>query len=435
MNSFFKILRRSINDILKNKFDYLFMFYNLLFIVGSFKQLESDEALIVNFLLILFLTTIKGKIEFTGLPVILGFFTLLLFLPTIIWGFSGEKVYLGFYLRILTGVLIINYFRAKFFIIFENFMFIMALISLPFFLIQILNIQFFDLFKGFSESVLNEERLKGGFGQLVAHRYLIIFLVNSWAETRNSGFAWEPAGFGALLMWASTINLIMNKFKMNFKLFILVFTALTTFSLGTYVTLFALMIFLFYNARDKRSLNFIMVGLILVSLFFSISFFSQMTNFMSWKTQIYLDSVEHKQYEKDIEKGNRVTGALSGINLLIKSPLGYGLDPDRDTGYIKSANGFMNMMYKYGFVGGILIVILLFRLFTFFKVYFFFKLKGKLFFLLIFILTFNGNPFYHQPFFLALLISGYLNLKYFLQENLRISKLHRSTSEKSLLHN
>jgi hypothetical protein len=407
MNSFFTILKQSLIDISKNKFDYLFMFYNLVFIVGSFKQLDSDEALIVNFFIVLFLTLFKGKITFKGLPVILSLFTLIIFLPTFFWGFSGGNIYVGFYLRILTAFLMILYFRVKFFIIFENIMFIMALISLPFFFIQIVNIEFFNIFKEFSESVLSDARLKGAHGQLSAHRYLIIFLVNSWAENRNSGFAWEPAGFGGLLIWASLFNLSIYKMKLNPKLIVLFFTAITTFSLGTYSTLAVLVLYYFFNLKVIRGINILAATAVFLLFIFSFAFFSGMNLFMKSKSEVYIKSVGNEKYRMK-ESGNRLQGALNGMTLLIESPVGYGLDPEGETGFFLSANGFFNILYKYGFIGGILMVLLIFNIHKFLKLTFYNQTKGKYFFLLILILTFNGNPFYHQPFFLAFLLSGYL---------------------------
>jgi hypothetical protein len=407
MNSFFKILKQSLIDISKNKFDYLFFFYNLVFFVGGFKLLLSDEALIFNFFIVLFFTLIKGKITFKGLPVILSLFTLIVFLPTFYWGFSGGIIYIGFYLRILTAILMILYFRVKFFIIFENIMFIMALISLPLFLIQIVDVEFFNIFKGFSESVLNDEVLTGGFGKLSSHRYLIIFLVNSWAENRNSGFAWEPAGFGALLLWASLINLSIYKMKLNVKLIVFFFTAITTFSLGTYSTFAVLVLYYFFNLKVIRGINLLAATAVFLLFIFSFTFFSGMNLFMKSKTEVYVKSVENEKY-KAKKSGNRVQGALNGMTLLIKSPVGYGLAPEEKTGFFLSANGFFNILYKYGFIGGILMVLLIFNIHKFLKLTFYDQTKGKYFFLLILILTFNGNPFYHQPFFLAFLLSGYL---------------------------
>jgi hypothetical protein len=412
MNSLLKTLKLSILEVLRNKFEYLFLFYNLVFFVGAVKQFETDEALIVNFIIVFLITLFSKRISMKGLFIVLIIFSLIIFLPVLAAGFNNVDIYIGSYIRILSAFLIVCYFRARLYIVFENLVFLLALLSLPLFLIQILDVSFFNLFKGISSFLLNEERLSLGTGVLTGHRYILVFLVNSWGENRNSGFAWEPAGFGAMLIWAMIINTSTYKMKLNPKFFILFFAAITTFSVGTYLALLVLIFYILVNTRVKTGIIYSLGTITFLLAIYSFSFFSEMSVFMTGKTNEYIESVKTKENENE-KYVNRVQGAFAGLSAIAENPLGYGLDPLDKTGIVNSANGFMNLIFKFGIFGGILILVLLSLTFNFIKKYFYYKLSGKFFFVIILLLTLNGNPFANQPFFWAFLISGFLNSLFF----------------------
>lgn len=415
-----KTIRQSLSHILNNKFSYFFFFFQLVAFVGMVKIFKTDEFLIINFVTTFILVFIKNKVAFPGILQISFFSSLIILIPIFIWPIGNINLYIGFYIRVFTASLVLLYFRQNFFIYFENLIFILALISLPLFIIQIFYIQFFDIFTGLSELLITKERLNSGHGVLSGHRYLILFTVNSWAELRNSGFAWEPAGYGAMTIWALLINLFLNRFTLNFKYVLLVIAALTTFSIGTYLALFVLLIFQNYNLKIRKNIVVIASVIFLLAIFFSIQSFQDMTLFMSNKGQTYIESAEGEQINKsNLKKLNRVQGALAGAKLVLKSPFGYGLELQSAHGYIHSANGFFTMIYKYGIIGGILIIILLQRNYNYLKTNYYQNARGGILFIIVLLFTMNGNPFYQQSFFLAFLFNGFLmkkiyKLKYYL---------------------
>jgi hypothetical protein len=414
----FKEIRYDIRLIGENKIDYLFLFFQLIVFQGSIKQFNNDAFIIINLILCFLFNIFRKRLTFKGLFLIIVIITAILFLPTFQWGINNSFTFIGFYIRIITAFLIISYFRINFFRNYEKIIFLLTFISIPLFILQIININVFDIFRSFSEKVLPEELLHFGFGKLEGHRYLIIFNVNSWAELRNSGFAGEPAAFGALLTWAAIINSFQNNFKVNFRFYIYIIAAITTFSISTYVAFSLFFLFILLNTNKLgKAFYLVFVVIAIVSLFY-LPLFQERTQFMKNKLNSYSLSIEDTDYKESIiSRRNRIQGFIVGIDLIKKSPLGYSIDPNKAPDAIKSSNGFMLLLFKFGIIGFVLIMYLIKEIFEFLKKNICPNAKGLYAFIFIILITFNGNPFYNQPFFLSFLLSGFLILSFIRRKN------------------
>lgn len=398
------------NEVKKNWFDSFFLFFELIACVGMIEFFEGDLFLIFNLFIVLFVHYYKG-IQFSkGLTSIL-FILVLLFIQSF---FSvGANIfsitYFGFILRIVTAFYIISYFRHSFFLIFENIVFLLALFSLPFYIIQVINVQFFNLFTGLSELLLNEERLTLGRDVLAGHRYFVLFGVNTFAEWRNSGFAWEPAGYGAMLLLAIFVNLIQNKFLYNAKLLILLIATVSTFSNGTYIAGFVLFLFALYNSKGSTVIFVIISLFIFSSVLYVIPFFHQRIDFMIDKSMTYNQSIEDNDFKQNVAaRKNRVQGTILAFDLLMKKPFGFGLDPHSDLHDIDSASGFAALLFKFGIIGFFILIILLRQVFFSLKLLLNSNVKGWLLFVFFFFLVIIANPFYNQPFFLSIVLYGFI---------------------------
>jgi len=95
---------------------------------------------------------------------------------------------------------------------------------------------------------------------------------------RNSGFAWEPGGFACLINLAIFINLIRTKFKLvqNNRIWIFIFTLITTFSTTGISIFFLLLVFYIYNQHVKYTV-------VLIPLTIALGIFISTLPFMAEK--------------------------------------------------------------------------------------------------------------------------------------------------------
>jgi hypothetical protein len=404
---------RTLKEIRQNKFTYLIMFYQLVFVSNLVRQLTTDTALVVNIVLMLALCFKTRKItkrENNLFLLTIGGFILINIAPTIMFGLA-PKLFLGFACRIFFGFLIVVYFKHNFFEVFEKSIFALAFISLPLFLIQIIHLPFFDIFEGFSNLVLTDERISFGHHELSGHRYMIVFLVNSWAEFRNSGFMWEPAGFGFMLAWASLINLFVHRFVLNPRLIVIFIAALTTFSIGTYIY-FSIIIIVYLTRNLKKGRGFLFLFLIVAILSASYRFDFVQRNIEMFERKIYSEQVMIEKIDMGRmgKRVSRVGGAWGNIHQIIKTPFGYGANYEFDDFFYDTPNGLIVLLRNWGIFSLVIILYCSYRVVE--KLSMFYGIKTNLFHLvllmMIVILPIAGNPISNRPFLFAFLLSCFV---------------------------
>jgi hypothetical protein len=422
----------SIKRILNNKFDYLFLFFQLVVFTGLVKQVSSDTFLIVNLIISVVLVLFKKRKIFKPLLFYVIFLYLLIILtPVMLYGFN-KVLYIGFFIRLLTGYFIILYFKRAFISYFENIVFVLAFISLPLYIIQIISKDFYNIFERLSNALLIP-----GYMELGDFRYLLIFLINPGGLTRNSGFMWEPAAFGGTLAWAMLFNLFINKFKPNNRLSIFIIAALTTFSVGTYIYLFFISILYFYENRLKKAFILIIPFAILLIIISTNPFFQDQFNMMSGKIMKEPENVEEavsgnvKSYQV-----SRYAGIYINVAFFLKNPLGYGFPNEKREEFkllASSPNGLMHILVRWGIIGISIFVFCVIRLIYFLKGSYFPDIKKISVFLsvLVFILPFTGNPFYHRPLMFSFLFLPFLFNRKFIINVIFNAKAHSKNNQKS----
>jgi len=411
INEFLNVLKEIRND----KLSYLFLFFQLVFFSGLVKQFGTDEILVVNIAFTSWLCLTKKRITNRNINLIfaaLGVFALINVIPSFMWG-ASPKLLLGFSGRIFLGALIVVYFKHDFFNVFEKLVFVLAFISIPLFLIQLIHVQVFDLFRGFSNLVLSDVRLHFGSGELSGHRYLLVFLVNSWGELRNSGFMWEPAAFGAVLAWAMLVNVFFHRFSLNPRLIVLFLAAITTFSIGTYVYLaIFILIYLSKNFGNKNAFYFIIL-LILIPVSYRFEFVQNNLAMISKKIESEQNLVKRIRMSHAPKRVSRVGGFVGNIMPIIAEPFGFGLRYDvlsEQHFLYRTPNGFMVILRNWGISGLMIILICSCKLVDKLKILYEVNLNivHKVLLMMIIMLPINGNPFYNQPFLIAILLSGFI---------------------------
>lgn len=167
------------------------------------------------------------------------------------------------YLKVLTGVLVVLLLKERFFIYLERAIVILAYISLPFFLFQLIDYQSIKSFVGVVENNISFLNYRSGW-----YVNNIIFTINDNAMFRNSGFAWEPKGFANLLALGTIINLLINRFKINWSTIVMTIALLTTISTAGYVIFFSLLpIFIFQQKSNFNIVSFSLIILVLLPIF------------------------------------------------------------------------------------------------------------------------------------------------------------------------
>lgn len=426
------IIRAGIADIKRNKLDYAFLFFQFLVFVGAIRQFLPDNFLIFNLSLIVFITALRGKFQISSdlFFVTLGYIAIIT-IPLLTFD-TNLRIYIGFYIRLLSGYFIIKYFGIKFIAYFENLVFLLAIISIPLFIMQLINPLFFNIFDFISKAFLTDVHLSV---KPIPHKYLLIFLVNGWALHRNSGFAWEPAAFGAMLSWALLFNLFINKFVINKKAIILFIVALSTFSIGTYVYLLIISLLYLFEKSLKYATYLIVVSVVLFYLLRNVPVIQDNFNMMRDKTEMQPASVT-KALAGGPSKSNsitRVAGFYVNWDYFVKWPWAYGFADNSGERRLLglSSNGLMTMVARWGIPGIIIILLGAYKMIKILKnlYYPFLKTKGILIGMVIFILPFSGNPFHNRPLSLALILYGLIMSKYSKKNIILWKKFHPDNKE------
>jgi hypothetical protein len=316
------------------------------------------------------------------------------------WAFVGSRNFSFFTLggsvfKLFIGYVFMKIYKEKFIVWFEQTVFVLALVSLLFFAVQLLNS---DIFSKIPFNFVDQKRGVEG------HWYGFIFHYSSWHPTQNSGFAGEPGGFGYYIGLAMIFNLILNRGVINYRFLILALIGLTTFSTNFYLSLILFGIYFIYRSS-------LFVKLISVSLFIPLILLLYSLPFVGEKLNQYLD--ETKQFsESTIVKRtriNRTSMFVNDVRDLEKYPLGRGIN---ETGLktniygevFEGTNDFSKIAVKYGIFGLIFFLVIYYRMFRKISL----DLRGSLFFVLIMCMYIAANSLERDYFALNLFWLYYL---------------------------
>ena len=391
--------------IFEDSIKYIFLFFQILVFSELIHFLLMDLALIINLgLSFIFYVYIKKNINFKDVTIIFFVYCALLIIPSIVYEQQGFEIFFGFLIRIFTGYYIIKSLEDVFFKFFTKIVYFLSAISLPLFILQLIYPDYLSFADNFSESILSEERYLAG------HKYIIVFLINGWATLRNSGFMWEPAAFGAVIIWAMLFDLINEKFKITKRFVVMTVAAITTFSIGTFLYIFLILLLLVYNANAKRFFYIFFLSAMVMLFFNSSPFFSDMKEMMELKVVKDRQNVE-QNISKVRKDQSRTAGVFVAFKYLSDFPFGYGfVKKNKDVMYIMdSPNGLAGIAIRWGIFG--LVIFLIGLLYSLKKLARLsdVNLSGLKLFIafLIFVMPFMGNPFYHKSLIYSFIFFGY----------------------------
>lgn len=310
-----------------------FIYIFIIYIGGATVLTESDTIIFATFLFsfVLFMST-NEKFD-KGIIYLLFLLSFINLVSIIMFGLEVSIVVLvGYYLRLLTVYFTIKYLNKDFFIFFKKGIYLMAILSVPFYLVQLTNINFF--INNFPEINMSGEIRASvnywNFFVYTAHQGLF----NGIA--RNSGFAVEPGHFGYLLGFGIILELLDSDFKINKRIVIEVLVGLTTFSTTFYIVVAIILVLIQFNKAQQSQLALLILPIILYGAYLMIT------------SDIVTDKVEQTIYSNEYQKEagydkykvgeilNRLGTFEVGLENFVKLPTGHGMNP---AGLVKNSYG------------------------------------------------------------------------------------------------
>jgi hypothetical protein len=312
----------------------------------------------------------------------------------------------------------------NFMILFEKVVFKLILISLGFFLFEI-------IFTSIFTSVIS--RIASILGTFFGERYevsktyhnIFIYTIN-YSELnpvifsrRNSGFAFEPGQFSIFISVGLLFNLILKSYNFDRKQLIYLLALLTTESTTGLLMLILIALIVVFS-RKYQSLNRVLIiPIVILSIIFiarsPLVYDKISSNFSSGRTL-----KQYEQFSKDskyqMSLGRFVSVYYSIERVFERSPFfGYfgQEDKGRNTG-VDMPSGIANTIYTFGFIGLIIVLI------GFARSAHMFTLDSRFFirmlFIVLFLIPIISFPITNTVFYWYFVLSGYLNKKVILHE-------------------
>jgi len=327
------------------------------------------------------------------------------------------------YLDFRTGLEYIKFFHAYILIkmIWQDFgrfltktVYVLAIISLPLYFLQLYDYQTMKLVIGIFERTVPLLDYRDEW-----YENLIIFTLNDNGMYRNSGFAWEPKGFGVFLCMALFFQLINNNFKLlDRRIFVYLAALVTTFSTASILVLFFAV--LPFYIRNKKPIygtaSLIIFAPLAIIAFLNLDFLQAKVIDEFNTREKYTSYVDDTKFDGETRSLGRFGSFLVDYADVQKEPIfGYGNQSSKRTMLsandvkLVRVNGFSDFMAKYGVVG----VLFLFAALRFaFKRYeVFYNFSGGYWIIIGVLMISFASAILFTPIFLMLLFFPFVKLQ------------------------
>jgi hypothetical protein len=284
------------------------------------------------------------------------FWTFVNFLSWIFVGSSGLMIdtLIGSYLKLFIGYAFIKIVKERFISWFERIAYVLALVSIPFFILQLIKP---ELFASIPFNFVEAGRRAEG------HWNGVIFNYSTFHPLQNSGFGAESGTFGYYIGLAMIFNLILNQGKFNKRLLVFLLIGLTTFSTTFYLTLILFALFFMSKLSTFTRVVSVIMTVPLIYLIYQLPFIGDKISVYFAETSAFSQStIVHS------ERINRLATFLKDINHALRFPIGYGINQtDLSKNIygqvITGTNGISQIAVRFGFFGLIYFCIIYFKLF------------------------------------------------------------------------
>lgn len=357
----------------KNIINYLLIYIFILYTGYAISWVVDDIFTSIVFLIIL-LIFLFNKLRFD--PII--FYTLAVWaLINLVSSFVNTNqnfsfiTFIGTTLRIVMPYLILKIVGKSFFDKTIKFAYYLSLISLIIFSIQLIIPNLFYSIAPYINFVTqNEQKENGGW-------FFFVYMFNAWAPDRNSGFAWEPGGFSAIITILLTIHLVRNRFKFDKVALIFILSVLSTFSTSGYIALFLIFIAYSFYKKSLLLLNPFYLIFFIGFIYASITFYTN-SDFMENKIEAYVEQMnEEYEHFTGIIRINRIEEFRRTLDDVFHNPLGNGILTISDYrikkyGNALGPNSLASILNQWGIIGFLIFIL------SFIKFYYYNGLKNYL---------------------------------------------------------
>lgn len=372
MNS--RLVREKKRDVL----DYIFVFILIIYagsatvFVRSLNTWEDTSGLLFICLFTLFYS-IKNKIRLSkSFNLLVISFLIYAIASTVKFGEAHYR-FVGIYLiSFWIAYITITTLKSRFFIIFEEIMYYLCIISLFFWSFQqLIPDQLNNLIDSLEFSEPGSGNVKSNIIFFTINDVTVVadYVINFGSINlfRNSGFAWEPGAFATFIVLALYIHFIKIKFnKLINKRFLVYLGALiTTFSTTGYGIFIVLIMMYTYNQHAKYRAIYLIVSAIIGVYVLSLSFMSD--KIIDLSVDDSRELIESSVNNNVKYSPQRITSFLIDFKDFLNNPiLGYGgHDEEMWTAKlgaeIATISGIGKVFARFGIVGAVFFFVMLYR--------------------------------------------------------------------------
>ncbi|MCH6198328.1 hypothetical protein MMU07_01955 [Aquiflexum sp. LQ15W] len=276
-------------------------------------------------------------------------------------GFS-VITFFGYAIRMSIAFFLVHAWKSQFWNKFESLIFIMTIVSLGFYCLNLIFPHLFNqihvIFQPFTNNVYLQKDAQ-------LYYWNNFFYTHSGRnDLRNSGFMWEPGAFAMSSVLMIVYNWTKGGIKYSKRFWVYSLAIVTTLSTAGYISL---MLLIFSNSLKRlQGIIFIFLAITLVLLNPQVLY----NDFLIPKIEQFIKEAEedtvYSQEFSDRFEANRI--AYFGINFLksMDYPFGHGVIEDRSSSAsslkIVGVGGLAEVLYKWGFVGLIGFLWVIFKL-------------------------------------------------------------------------
>lgn len=347
----------------------VYFFLVVLFSGLSIYFFRSHEGLIVLWalgLLIFWKEFIKpSKKLLTALGVWMGYFAI----NTLIIR-SFHPMFMGMYIaKIMIAYWLITNYGKKIFLKFENTIYYLTIISLCFYLFHMVNaLALFNIIEKFD--------LSSDFTPSSGKNYvsIAIYTINAYLDAgfpRNAGFCWEPGPFSSYVILAMFVNLARNGVSLKDKKRLLIFllAIVTAQSTTSFVVFLAVIVWYAWSSVKNRAFRILSVPIaaaLVIYLFTSVPWLQE--KIINESQQDVEGVLAHaSKTGRSYAPGRFASFMLRWQDFKNYPIAGYGGNISLQSGYlgegnvVAAINGIGTIMGRYGSIGFLIFLWLIFR--------------------------------------------------------------------------
>lgn len=351
-----------------NKIKDIYFFFVILFSGYSLLFYRSKEGWIILWVIGFFLffnETVKHfKKLFIPLSVWIGYFIIN---ALIIKGFHSFFL-ITYIIRIMIAFWLLIFYKERFFLKYENIIYYLTILSLVFYAVQLIA-------PSFMYNVIGQLDLSQNLFPKTLYASISIYTFHqvnlNELFPRNAGFCWEPGPFSGFIVLAIFFNIARNNVQLKDKkrLFILTIALITTQSTTGFVALLAVILWFAWSHYKNWIFRLISIPVsitVILLLFIYIPFLNEKITRES-EQNLYTVLNNAEKYNTTYAPGRFASFQLRLMDFINHPIAGYGGKSTLQAGYfsessrVAAINGLGTIMGKYGSIGLLIFLILIFK--------------------------------------------------------------------------